>query len=78
MIEDHFNVTDSMDKIFLSKLSININDPRQNNEFLWLSYNINNIKAGQHERTYWMTLEKDAYHFSKIMGMIFRLVHGTV
>lgn len=58
MIEDHFNVTDSMDKIFLSKLSININDPRQNNEFLWLSYNINNIKAGQHERTYWMTLEK--------------------
>ncbi|HBI7898106.1 TPA: type VI secretion system ImpA family N-terminal domain-containing protein, partial [Escherichia coli] len=47
-----------MDVIFLSKLCINKNDPRQNNEFLWLSYNIHNIKAGQHERTYWMTLEK--------------------
>lgn len=43
---------------YLSKLSINTNDPRQNNEFLLLSYTINSIKKIPLERIYWMTLEK--------------------
>lgn len=47
-----------MKKISLTELEINITDPRQNKEFLWLSYSINNLKPGQHERVYWITLEK--------------------
>lgn len=49
---------DRMKITSLTELEINITDPRQNNEFLWLSYSINSLKPGQHERVYWITLEK--------------------
>lgn len=54
LIEDN----DKMDSEYLSKLSINTNDPRQCNEFLWLRYNINSINLGSLEKIYWMALEK--------------------
>lgn len=49
---------DRMKKISLSELEINITDPRQHKEFLWLSYSVNNLRPGHHERVYWITLEK--------------------
>ncbi|HBA9837224.1 TPA: hypothetical protein J1487_004136 [Escherichia coli] len=47
-----------MKKISLSEIGVNSTDPRQNKEFLWLSYSMNNLKSSQYDRIYWMTLEK--------------------
>ncbi|HAX7599846.1 TPA: hypothetical protein JTH46_004548 [Escherichia coli] len=47
-----------MKKISLSEIGVNSTDPRQNKEFLWLSYSMNNLKSRQYDRIYWMTLEK--------------------
>ncbi|EFD1056820.1 hypothetical protein FEL34_14135 [Escherichia coli] len=47
-----------MDKNFILDLSVNTTDPKNNKEFLWLSYSINNLTSVKYERSYWMTLEK--------------------
>lgn len=47
-----------MDKKFILDLSVNTTDPKNNKEFLWLSYSINNLTSVKYERSYWMTLEK--------------------
>ncbi|EPP5518689.1 type VI secretion system ImpA family N-terminal domain-containing protein, partial [Escherichia coli] len=47
-----------MDKNFILNLSINTTNPKNNKEFLWLSYSMNNLSSVKYERPYWMTLEK--------------------
>ncbi|WP_247999706.1 VasL domain-containing protein [Escherichia marmotae] len=47
-----------MDKKFILDLTVNTTDPKNNKEFLWLSYSINNLASVKYERSYWMTLEK--------------------
>ncbi|RAX32613.1 UNVERIFIED_CONTAM: hypothetical protein DQE83_24845 [Escherichia coli] len=47
-----------MDKKFILDLSVNTTDPKNNKEFLWLNYSINNLTSVKYERSYWMTLEK--------------------
>ncbi|OSK87994.1 type VI secretion system ImpA family N-terminal domain-containing protein [Escherichia coli] len=47
-----------MDKKFILDLTVNTTDPKNNKEFLWLSYSINNLSSVKHEKSYWMTLEK--------------------
>lgn len=47
-----------MDKKFILDLTVNTTDPKNNKEFLWLSYSINNLTSVKYERSYWMTLEK--------------------
>lgn len=47
-----------MDKKFILDVTINTTDPKNNKEFLWLSYSINNLSSVKHEKAYWMTLEK--------------------
>lgn len=47
-----------MDKKFILDLTVNTTDPKNNKEFLWLSYSINNLSSVKYEKSYWMTLEK--------------------
>ncbi|MDD9069637.1 hypothetical protein LAY91_26010, partial [Escherichia coli] len=47
-----------MDKKFILDLAINTTSPRNNKEFLWVSYSINNLNSVKYGKSYWMTLEK--------------------
>ncbi|EJA1280795.1 type VI secretion system ImpA family N-terminal domain-containing protein [Escherichia coli] len=47
-----------MDKKYILDLTVNTTDPKNNKEFLWLSYSINNLSSVKYEKSYWMTLEK--------------------
>lgn len=47
-----------MDKKFILDLTVNTTDPKNNREFLWLSYSMNNLSSVKYEKAYWMTLEK--------------------
>lgn len=47
-----------MDKKYILELPLTTTDPKNNREFLWLSYSINNLSSVKHEKVYWMTLEK--------------------
>ncbi|EIT3900827.1 TPA: type VI secretion system ImpA family N-terminal domain-containing protein [Escherichia coli] len=47
-----------MDKNFILDLTVNTTDPKNNKEFLWLSYSMNHLRPIKYEKSYWMTLEK--------------------
>ena len=47
-----------MDKNFILDIAVSTTDPRNNKEFLWISYSMNNLSPAKCERAYWMTLEK--------------------
>ncbi|EFB1743822.1 type VI secretion system ImpA family N-terminal domain-containing protein [Escherichia coli] len=47
-----------MDKKFILDLTVNTTVPKNNKEFLWLSYSINKLSSVKYEKSYWMTLEK--------------------
>lgn len=66
-----------MNKNFILDLTVNTTNPINNKEFLWVSYNINNSTAKKYEKSYWMTLEKNAYLYLVLTDMIFRQVHGS-
>lgn len=67
-----------MDKNFILDLTVNTTDPKNNKEFLWLSYSMNHLRPIKYEKSYWMTLEKDVYLYSGKTDMTFRPEHGSV
>ncbi|YCU13667.1 hypothetical protein A8V43_11875 [Escherichia coli] len=67
-----------MDKNFILDIAVSTTDPRNNKEFLWISYSMNNLSPAKCERAYWMTLEKDVFLYLWKTDMIFRQEHGSV
>ncbi|EGN7972567.1 hypothetical protein ISU28_004366 [Escherichia coli] len=47
-----------MNNNFILELTVNTTNPINNKDFLWLSYNMNNLSAKKNEKSYWLTLEK--------------------
>ena len=61
-----------MDKNFILDLTVNTTDPKNNKEFLWLSYSMNHLRPIKYEKS------KDVYLYSGKTDMTFRPEHGSV
>ena len=52
----------------MDEIDINVNDPRNNGDFLILSHAIDNYNAYLNDGAYWLTLEKRCLSFIKQLG----------